>query len=82
MNVGTLRHVPWTCKWGRYGVAVEQVTPHESQVDDVFGVGGHHPGDRPTPESAQLMANAERAPGPSPPCAPGDTGGGLKEGRR
>jgi hypothetical protein len=42
MNVATLRHVPWTCEWGRYGVAVQQVTPHESQVDDVFWV-CHHP---------------------------------------
>jgi hypothetical protein len=42
MNVATLRHVPWTCEWGRYGVAVQQVTSHESQVDDVFWV-CHHP---------------------------------------
>jgi hypothetical protein len=42
MNAATLRHVPWTCEWGRFGVAVEQVTPQESQVDDVFWV-CHHP---------------------------------------
>jgi len=42
MNTTLLRHVPWTCQWGRFGVAVEQVSPLESQVDDVFWV-CHHP---------------------------------------
>ena len=42
MRPRTLRRVPWTCKWGRFGVAVEQVTPTESHVDDVFWA-CHHP---------------------------------------
>ena len=42
MNASTLRRVPWTCQWGRSGVAVEQVSARESQVDDVFWV-CHHP---------------------------------------
>jgi hypothetical protein len=36
VNVHTLRRVPWTCRWGRFGVAVEQVSRFESRVDDVF----------------------------------------------
>jgi hypothetical protein len=42
MTPRTLRRVPWTCQWGRFGVAVEQVTPTESRVDDVFWA-CHHP---------------------------------------
>ena len=36
MNPRTLRRVPWTCEWGRFGVAVEQLTPTDSRVDEVF----------------------------------------------
>jgi hypothetical protein len=36
MNPRTLRRVPWTCEWGRFGVAVEQLSSTESRVDDVF----------------------------------------------
>lgn len=42
MNLVTLRHVPWTCEWGRFGVAVEQVRARQSRVDDVFWA-CHHP---------------------------------------
>jgi hypothetical protein len=42
MHPDHLRHVPWTCEWGRFGVAVEQVHPGESRVDDVFWA-CHHP---------------------------------------
>ena len=35
MNLN-LRRVPWTCEWGRFGVAVEQLGRGESRVDDVF----------------------------------------------
>jgi hypothetical protein len=36
MNRRTLRRVPWTCEWGRFGVAVQQLTSTDSRVDDVF----------------------------------------------
>jgi hypothetical protein len=36
MNAHTVRRVPWTCRWGRFGVAVEQIAPDTSRVDDVF----------------------------------------------
>jgi hypothetical protein len=36
MNPHNLRRVPWTCEWGRFGVAIEQTTATESRVDDVF----------------------------------------------
>ena len=42
MNPRTLRRVPWTCKWGRFGVAVEQLSSTDSRVDDVFWA-CHHP---------------------------------------
>jgi hypothetical protein len=42
MNPRTVRHAPWTCEWGRFGVAVEKVGPSESRVDDVFWA-CHHP---------------------------------------
>lgn len=46
MNPRLVRHVPWTCEWGRYGVAVQQVGPGESRVDGVFWV-CHHPDQSP-----------------------------------
>ena len=42
MHPATLRRVPWTCEWGRFGVAIEPVTPTDSRVDDVFWA-CHHP---------------------------------------
>jgi hypothetical protein len=35
MTTTTIRRVPWTCRWGRFGVAVEDagLAP---RVDDVF----------------------------------------------
>ena len=42
MHPGTLRRVPWTCEWGRFGVAIESITPTDSRVDDVFWA-CHHP---------------------------------------
>ena len=30
-----IRRVPWTCRWGRFGVAVEDLGS-TSRVDDVF----------------------------------------------
>jgi hypothetical protein len=42
MNPRTLRRVPWTCEWGRFGVAVEQLSWIDSRVDDVFWA-CHHP---------------------------------------
>ena len=27
MNSYTIRPVPWTCEWGRFGVAVEDLVP-------------------------------------------------------
>jgi hypothetical protein len=35
MDTYTIRRVPWTCRWGRFGVAVE-ATGLGSRVDDVF----------------------------------------------
>ena len=30
------RRVPWTCQWGRFGVAIEDLGEGDSRVDDVF----------------------------------------------
>ena len=35
MNARTIRR-PWTCRFGRFGVAVEQLGPDTSRVDEVF----------------------------------------------
>ena len=35
MTSTAIRRVPWTCRWGRFGVAVEN-TAAASRVDDVF----------------------------------------------
>ena len=35
MTTHTIRRVPWTCRWGRFGVAVED-TGLAPRVDDVF----------------------------------------------
>ena len=42
MNSNNIRHVPWTCEWGRFGVAVEELGDARSRVDDVFWA-CHHP---------------------------------------
>ena len=42
MNSNTIQPVPWTCEWGRFGVAVEDLGFGRSRVDDVFWV-CHHP---------------------------------------
>jgi hypothetical protein len=42
MHPTSLRRVPWTCEWGRFGVAIESLTPTDSRVDDVFWA-CHHP---------------------------------------
>ena len=42
MKAYTIRRVPWTCQWGRFGVAVEDLGLAGSKVDDVFWA-CHHP---------------------------------------
>lgn len=36
MQAHSLRRVPWTCEWGRFGVATEDLGQDRSRVDDVF----------------------------------------------
>ena len=36
MQSYTIRRVPWTCEWGRFGVAIEELAAGQSRVDDVF----------------------------------------------
>ena len=43
MSSHSLRRVPWTCDWGRFGVAVEDLGAARSRVDDVFWA-CHRPG--------------------------------------
>ena len=42
MKSYTIRRVPWTCEWGRFGVAIEELGAGQSRVDDVFWA-CHHP---------------------------------------
>jgi hypothetical protein len=42
MDAFTFRRVPWTCKWGRFGVATEDLGAVGTRVDDVFWA-CHHP---------------------------------------
>lgn len=42
MNSYSIRRVPWTCEWGRFGVAAEDLGAGRSRVDDVFWA-CHHP---------------------------------------
>jgi hypothetical protein len=42
MRAYSIRRVPWTCHWGRFGVAVEDLGLGRSKVDDVFWA-CHHP---------------------------------------
>lgn len=45
-DVANLRHVPWTCVWGRFGGRVD--APPGADVVDVFWT-CHHPRLSPTP---------------------------------
>jgi hypothetical protein len=36
MNLRTIKPQPWTCRFGRLGTTVEQVTVATSKVDQVF----------------------------------------------
>lgn len=36
MKPYNIRRVPWTCQWARFGLAVEDLGPAGSRVDDVF----------------------------------------------
>jgi hypothetical protein len=36
MNIRTIHRRPWTCRFGRFGVTIEQLGPETSRVDDVF----------------------------------------------
>jgi hypothetical protein len=36
MNTYSIRKVPWTCEWGRVGVAVEDLGAGRSRIDEVF----------------------------------------------
>ena len=42
MSFQKIRHVPWTCQWGRFGIAIEDLGAAGSRVDDVFWA-CHHP---------------------------------------
>jgi hypothetical protein len=44
MKTYTIRRVPWTCEWGRFGVAIETLNAGGSRVDDVFWA-CHYPPD-------------------------------------
>ena len=54
MKPYTIRRVPWTCEWGRFGVAIEDLGSR-SRVDDVFWA-CHHPGRSP---ELRLMKRGE-----------------------
>jgi hypothetical protein len=43
MRAYTIRRVPWTCEWGRFGVLSEDLGDGRARVDDVFW-GCHCPG--------------------------------------
>ena len=36
MKTYPIRRVPWTCEWGRFGVATEDLGSAGTRVDDVF----------------------------------------------
>lgn len=46
INTYTVRRVPWTCEWGRFGVVTEDLGASRSRVDDVFWA-CHYPKDAP-----------------------------------
>lgn len=41
MGANRIRRVPWTCEWGRFGVAIQELGAGP-RVDDVFWA-CHHP---------------------------------------
>jgi hypothetical protein len=55
MKTYSIRRVPWTCEWGRFGVAIQELGAGRSRVDDVFW-GCHHPSRAP---DLRLMKRAE-----------------------
>jgi hypothetical protein len=36
MHAYSIRRVPWTCEWGRFGVTIAELYDGNSRVDDVF----------------------------------------------
>ena len=42
MDSCTIRRVPWTSLWGRFGVTIEEIGSAGPRVDDVFWA-CHHP---------------------------------------
>lgn len=44
MKTYPVRRAPWTCEWGRSGVAIEECSDGQSRVDDVFWA-CHYPKD-------------------------------------
>ena len=44
MMASTIRRVPWTCEWGRFGMAIEDLGAGRTRVDDVFWA-CHYPRD-------------------------------------
>lgn len=55
MKAYSIRRVPWTCDWGRFGVVTEDLGAGRSRVDDVFWA-CHHPHRAP---DLQLMKRGE-----------------------
>ena len=55
MKSYNIRRVPWTCEWGRFGVAVENLGTGHARVDDVFWA-CHHPSRAP---DLRLMKRGE-----------------------
>ena len=41
-----IRRVPWTCQWGRFAVATEDLGAAGTRVDDVFWACHHAAGSR------------------------------------
>ena len=41
-SFSTIGRVPWTCEWGRFGAAIEDLGAGHARVDDVFWA-CHHP---------------------------------------
>ena len=54
-SFSTIGRVPWTCEWGRFGVAVENLGTGHARVDDVFWA-CHHPSRAP---DLRLMKRGE-----------------------
>ena len=54
-SFSTIGRVPWTCEWGRFGVAVESLGTGDARVHDVFWA-CHHPSRAP---DLRLMKRGE-----------------------